>query len=213
MQKTKTMTKKLLITLFIIALFASCGTRSGNNVCTCTDGVMIDGVCWATRNVDMPGTFAENPESLGMLFEWNRRSGWNAVDRYVEGWGMGYYYPIPIGTKWYAENDPCPTGWRVPTREELLALENAKNSERVRRNGAYGRLFGIYPHQIFLPTAGYRSHSNGALNFAGIGGSGYYWSSTAYRESRAWSLSFFWDKSEVFSSLRSRGKSIRCVAK
>ena len=40
-----------------------------------TDGVVINGVRWATRNVDKPGTFAANPEDAGMLYQWNRKVG------------------------------------------------------------------------------------------------------------------------------------------
>ena len=47
---------------------------------TTDEGVEIDGIIWATRNVDAPGTFAENPEDTGMLFQWNRRVGWSATD-------------------------------------------------------------------------------------------------------------------------------------
>jgi len=38
-------------------------------------GVVINGVKWATRNVDKPGTFVANPEDFGMLYQWNRRVG------------------------------------------------------------------------------------------------------------------------------------------
>ena len=79
--------KKITITLSILALLASCGTRGDNNCPTTHDyGVLINGVRWATRNVDTPDTFAENPESAGMLFQWNRRKGWNAADEEVENW-------------------------------------------------------------------------------------------------------------------------------
>jgi len=32
------------------------------------EGVIIDGVKWATRNVDVPGTFASSPEAPGMFY-------------------------------------------------------------------------------------------------------------------------------------------------
>jgi len=34
-------------------------------------GVIINGIKWATRNVDMPGTFAANPEDAGMFYQWD----------------------------------------------------------------------------------------------------------------------------------------------
>ena len=42
--------------------------------------VIINGVKWATCNVDAPGTFAAAPESAGMFYQWNRKIGWSATD-------------------------------------------------------------------------------------------------------------------------------------
>lgn len=47
--------------------------------------VEINGVCWATRNVDAPGTFTQNPEDAGMLYQWNRKTAWNVTDSIVMG--------------------------------------------------------------------------------------------------------------------------------
>ena len=33
---------------------------------TTDPGVMINGIKWATRNIDEPGTFADNPEDVGI---------------------------------------------------------------------------------------------------------------------------------------------------
>ena len=54
---------------------------------TTDPGVHINGVVWATRNVDTPGTFATRPESAGMLYRWNRRIGWSATDPIVDSNG------------------------------------------------------------------------------------------------------------------------------
>ena len=40
--------------------------------------VVINGVRWATCNVDAPGNFAANPEDAGMFYQWNRKVGWSA---------------------------------------------------------------------------------------------------------------------------------------
>ena len=53
-------------------LFLAFGTATVAAQTTCPEGgVLINGVCWATRNVDAPGTFAENPEDPGMMYQWN----------------------------------------------------------------------------------------------------------------------------------------------
>ena len=156
--------KILLTTILSILLFASCSAlrRTAFDPATHDEGVVINGVRWATRNVDMPGTFAPAPESFGMFYQWNRNVAWNATDEEVEGWDN----TRAEGTKWYAENDPCPKGWRVPTFEELESLRNA-GSTWTSQNGVYGRIFGIAPYQIFLPFAGFRYSSDGSL--LGIG--------------------------------------------
>ena len=218
MQKTKNMNKKifsLTTTLLLVLLFASCGARGGNNAaknedkCACLGGVMINGVCWATRNVDAPGTFTENPEDAGLFFQWNRKKGWNVTEE--EGWWSSET-TIIWGTEWYAENDPCPQGWRVPTRRELEQLQRA-SSEWTNKNGVYGRLFGTAPNQIFLPAA--KSLRGG--RFVHLLEHGSYWSRTQNNRSRdsvAWSFTF--DASDylwVIAMHKSLGYNIRCVAK
>ena len=202
--------KKSIITLFILALFASCGTRGDNNaqqpICPTTHdyGVLINGIRWATRNVDMPGTFAETPESFGMLFQWNRKKAWNAIDELVEDWAFSF----STGTKWYAENDPCPKGWRVPTENELRSLQEA-GSEWTSQNGVYGHLFGTAPYQLFLPAAGWRGLRNGTL--LNVGTWGNYWGARGYT-AYAWNLWIDINGSFLDAySLRSLGFSIRCV--
>jgi uncharacterized protein (TIGR02145 family) len=168
-------------------------------------GVVINGIRWATRNVNAPGTFANNPEDSGMFFQWNRRRAWNATNENVRGWNRS----VPTGTKWEKENDPCPVGWRVPTEEELQSLNNA-GSEWTIRNDVNGRLFGTASNQIFLPVAGRRANSNGTLLHTDEVGS--YWSSAQSTNQNA---SFLWllnDSGSMSDTNRSSGLSIRCVS-
>ena len=135
--------KKLFYTfalLFIAsALFLGCGARRANNataVCEISDVVLINGVAWATRNVERPGVFAATPESRGGHFTW--------ADRH----------------------NVCPAGWRLPTQEELLLLQDADYRWTV-RSGIAGRLFGMPPNQIFLPAAGWRDN-NRSVHYSAI---------------------------------------------
>ena len=111
-------------TILFLSAVLIFGLVSCNNATS--DSVEINGVRWATRNVETPGTFARNPESAGGFFTWDE-----------------------------AQN-ACPRGWRLPTREELVSLQRAAGGKWTARSGVNGRTFGIAPNQIFLPAAGLR---------------------------------------------------------
>ena len=202
----KTLSKFFAIGL-VISLFSACGTSRRKNPATHDEGVVIRGVRWATRNVDMPGTFAQNPEDFGMFFQWNRKKGWNVVGE-VEGWDSS----IPTGTAWYAENDPCPPGWRVPTLDELQSLRIA-GSRWATKNNVNGRFFGDEENFIFLPAVGWRYGGNDSIHVSGY--SGGYWSNSNQHSGsgRARFMAFFSFDTLMPDTPRNNGRNIRCVAK
>ena len=223
--------KKTAHIVFIISItliaFSCSALRNRRN--TTDEGVVINGVVWATRNVDAPGTFAQNPEDAGMLFQWNRKKAWTTTDD-ITGWDSS----LPDGTTWKSENDPCPPGWRVPTEAEFYSLKNSV-SIWTTKNGVNGRLFGDTPNQLFFPAAGWRD-TNGGFIFAGIHGG--YWSNTQGISAREEELAYL-DPDDtdladmlrqgdilfardfvfvdglvsILNNHRERGFSIRCVAK
>ena len=193
--------------------------QAGEKTATCeveVDGVLINGVIWATRNVDMPGTFALTPESSGMFYQWNRNVGWSSTDPIKNSnngtaWDSSY----ATGTTWYLENDPCPFGWRVPNSVELHSLRDAGHTWVVNWNntGVNGRLFGTAPYQIFLPAAGSRVGWSGVLT--NVGWFGNYWSSTQFDSTSTHARALDINSSIAGLDLaweRRRGLSIRCVA-
>ena len=206
------MTTKKHFILFALSIttlmFNACGRQSTQQAKSPTYdiGVVINGVRWATSNVDAPGTFAKNPEDAGMLFQWNRRKGWCATNE-TEGWDES----TPTGTAWYAENDPCPQGWRVPSADELRSLHDSGHEwvSNWDDTDINGRVFGTYPNQIFLPAAGSRI-TDGTLNAVDAGGG--YWSSTQFNSTRAINLWFSNISSGVSDLRRVYGFSVRCVA-
>lgn len=114
--------------------------------------------------------------------------------------------------------DPCPAGYRLPTRQEWENVLQYNNItligywENSHTNYTSGIRIG---EKLFLPAAGYRSHGpyNGELN--GRGSSGNYWSSTGTKEGTAWAVSFsganeFWV--EVEDHDMEWGYCIRCIA-
>jgi len=176
------------------------------------ESVEINGVFWATRNVDMPGTFAANWEDAGMFYQWNRKIGWSSTNPMVNSnGGTTWNNSIPTGTTWEKANDPCPTGWRVPTKEELESLVNA-GSQWTTIYGVKGRIFGSGVASLFLPAAGSRYSYDGTLG--NVGSNGYYWSSSPRPDfsKGAYNVHFSEGNANMGGYTRSFGHSVRCVA-
>ena len=175
---------------------------------TSEQGVIINGVRWATRNVAAPSTFAAKPEDAGMFYQWNRKKAWSPTGA-VTGWDSS----IPSGTAWIKANDPSPAGWRVPTFDEIKKLLDANKvrNEWTTQNGVKGKKFTdrATGNSLFLPTVGYLDNDNGTLAKAGT--NGYYWSSTQNGSSFAYFLFFYGDYVNWFDDGRHFGRSVRSV--
>ncbi len=135
-------------------------------------------------------------------------TGWNTTDAANGAWSDA------IKTA----NDPCPTGFRVPTRAQWDAVLNTSLNTRsyVGTNWtssstdySAGLRIGTGSSGLFLPAAGLRDDSYGTL--LSRGGVGYYWSSTE-DGSYAWFLSFSNGYAFTGSGYRTNGLSVRCVA-
>ncbi|WP_337050797.1 FISUMP domain-containing protein [Elizabethkingia meningoseptica] len=115
------------------------------------------------------------------------------------------------------DNDPCPEGYRVPTRAQWQAvIDNNPNVERVgswANDGNYTTaLYFRNPSNVrtlMLPAAGYRSYTDGTLSSRGY--YGLYWGSSE-ATSYAYYLHFFSSSVNVYTSYRTYGFSVRCVA-
>jgi len=197
-------------------------------------GVVINGVRWATRNLDIGGQFVANPEDDGALFQWGRRadghesrtSGTTTTLSDTDTPAHGDFILPPEepydwrnpqnDNLWGATktaNDPSPAGWRVPTVEELesLADETYVTWKWTTENGVNGyrctdKATGA---SLFLPAAGDRSDSSGTLGYAGTYGS--YWSSTP---NGSFACYLVFDSGFFRDSINGRalGFSVRCVA-
>ena len=197
-----------LFSLLLIGNFILIGCNSDDNLDPITQvdvGVVINGVRWATRNVDRPGHFAATPESPGMLYQWNRRTAFPTTGEVTDWNRTG-----ATGTSWERQNDPCPPGWRVPTLTEWNSL--IANSSWTTRYGVSGRLFGVEPYQIFLPTTTTRYHVDGRLTNVGVQGN--YWSATPQSGTANARNLFFGSGNNVSMAAfeRANGLSVRCVA-
>jgi len=171
--------------------------------------VLINGVKWATCNVNTPGRFAAKPEDAGMFYQWNSIIGWSATDPMISSNGGTHWSSFGAeGEIWKKANDPCPMGWRVPTTAELHSLAGA-SSKWTTQNGVNGRLFGSDKPFLFLPAAGNRNHNNGTTGNTGTHGQ--YWSSSG-DGANAFYLYFYDANIHANSSAnRAYGFSVRCV--
>ena len=235
--KMKKYTYLFCLLLAASILFTSCREREEDTpeneepyVSSSLDGVVINGVRWATRNVDAPGTFAASPERAGMFFQWSRRKGWPATGD-VTDWDETH----PTSAYWTRAKDPCPVGWRIPTIQEFILLSEAttgttfdsyeyhyfwisRNWERHwvenwRNTGANGWILGVAPNFIFLPAAGLRNW-RGVLQEVGVFAN--YWSSTVENEWREPGGMSVWTSSGLgigtIGNFGPSAMSIRCVA-
>jgi len=151
-------------------------------------GVVINGVRWATRNVGAPGAFASSPCDDGGYYQFNK----GTTDFLF---GDDYWNSVYANSDtWLPANDPSPAGWRVPTFDEIKKLLdiNYVTYEWIDNNGLTGGKFTdkATGNSIFLPAAGWRfSYGGGTL--WDVGWMSYYWSSTVYDAVDTYILYFY----------------------
>lgn len=172
-------------------------------------GVVINGVTWATSNVDESGTFAQTPESTGKLFQWSRVTSWMAENGEIgKAWQT-----FPEDQQEWIANNPFPAGWRAPNAKEWdRLLDKVKvKAEWTKQNGVDGVKFTDLENNnsIFLPAAGERDPMKGAYKNGGIVGN--YWGYTK-SSNAVYGLTFNAKKfqGKKFPDLDA-GYSVRCV--
>jgi len=186
----------------------------------CGGAVNIGGAVWACSNVDAPGTFAATSSNFGMIYQFNRITGWSGTAATVSGWNS----TADPATLWAAVNDPCPTGWRVPTGQELIDLTNQPN---VQITAAQASALGLSPAaqgiiygtssvpttfnpvaHLFLPTPtnGWRNWNGGGLSYGT-----YYWANNKIYVRLEWNAQWNVINPVPNSGSGNQGFSVRCV--
>lgn len=96
------------------------------------------------------------------------------------------------------KNNPCPTGYRIPTCAEWKA---EWKSWKPGKSGAF-------QSPLRLPEAGLRGSTRG--HFLSVGEYGLYWSSTP-NGSKSCGIYFYQSDVGTYSYFRGRGLSVRCI--
>jgi uncharacterized protein (TIGR02145 family) len=180
---------------------------------------------WGKRGPDTTGNStldwqtATNAASLGFasaptVGSTTPSGTWSSTSATDYSWNVDENNPVKV-----TANDPCPTGYRVPTRNEWVAVDTYNTAFRTGTFDAATSVFGNALHYgpvdtsiklLTLPAAGLRLSTSGALSSRGSNGS--YWSSTE-KSSGAYCFDFY--SSSVYRSNdfnRAYGFSVRCIA-
>lgn len=193
------------------------------------DVLSTTGATWMDRNLgaSQQATSSTDAASYGDLYQWGRFSeghqcrtssttstnattavpnepnpSWDGL--FITEPNSPYDWLTPQdGTLWQGTNgtnNPCPTGYRLPTETELLD-EFSSWAPNYNATGAYAS-------PLKLPVAGYRLYSGGSLS--DVGSFGYYCSSTVNGIYLRY-LGFYSSNAQIGSWNRAGGYSLRCL--
>ncbi|UCA61754.1 hypothetical protein KB553_09530 [Chryseobacterium rhizoplanae] len=176
-----------------------------------------------TQDPDVP-----SQAIMGSYYQWGKKnpvataytsaaaiSGWSTASAADKSWNSGTE-AVPVKTS----NDPCPDGFRVPTRNEWVSFNTNSTTSIIGtwvttanggdNNFTAARKFVNNGSTLTFPTAGNRLNSTGAL--VSRAGYGYYWSSTE-NSTNAYSLYFNSTTiNPAFYNNRTYGFSVRCIS-
>ena len=152
-----------------------------------------NGECWMDRNLGAPqvATAYNDSANYGDLFQWGRSdedghqirtSGVTTTlstsdnpghSNFIYDMGSPYYWRSPQKDNlWQGVsgiNNPCPSGWRIPTETEL----DTERASWSQQNSA-----GAFASPLKLTAGGSRRRVDAVISLAGI--FGYYWSSVIF---------------------------------
>jgi uncharacterized protein (TIGR02145 family) len=163
-------------------------------------------------------SFNDN-QSYGFYYQWGRLTDGHQIsnspsvttlspvddpgtNRFIRSNAQPYDWRSPQNnTLWQGpefSNNPCPEGWRVPTRQEWID-ESSTWSPQNR--------VGAFNSPLKMSSGGFRSQG---ASLASVGTSGNYWSSTPANPSSFY-FTFGQFSIDTFGELRAVGLPIRCI--
>jgi uncharacterized protein (TIGR02145 family) len=181
------------------------------------------GKIWMDRNLgaSRAATSSNDANSYGDLYQWGRRSDGHQCrtspttytpssidqptnDNFILTNTAPNDWRTPQNTNLWqgvnGVNNPCPTGYRLPTETEI-------NAERL--SWSANTSAGAFASLLKLPVAGGRLYfQSGSLT--SVNSTGYYWSSTV-SDTNSQYINFTGTWSEIFNSRRAYGFSVRCI--
>ena len=209
---------------FWIEICGTGGYPSGAVFCGSGGTAVVDvttstGKTWMDRNLGATqvATSSTDANSYGDLYQWGRgadghqcrtsatTSTLSSTDQpghgdfilAAEDWRSSANTNLWQGVN--GVNNPCPSGYRIPTETEL----NAERLSWSSNNSA-----GAFASPLKLPLAGYRGSYPPAIN--NVGTYGFYWSSTV-SSTNSRSLFFDSSSSSMGTNYRRFGYSVRCL--
>ncbi len=111
----------------------------------------------------------------------------NSTKKAIALMNTGALCPEDYGKYYTFKNQASelPSGWNVPTRDELTAL--ISSATWTTQNGVNGRSGTIEGKTLFLPAAGFKDNDN---DLSLVSTFGYYWSSEIYTTDVAYAYSY-----------------------
>lgn len=215
------------------ATFSQPSFHSNSSFCDGVPTAVVDvlnpvtGKIWMDRNLgaSRAATSATDTEAYGDLYQWGRRadghqcrnsvitastSSTNTPNHgdFIIANNVPFDWRAPQNNNLWqgvnGVNNPCPEGYRPPTRPELL--EERASWENTNTNGAYNS-------PLKFTRAGGRDRINGPL--IDVGSRGYYWTSTTadeFTSAQSTHRLRIDGGGSFFSTLgRANGYSIRCI--
>jgi uncharacterized protein (TIGR02145 family) len=181
------------------------------------------GKTWMDRNLgaSQAATSSTDVNSYGDLYQWGRRadghqcrtsattSTLSSIDQPAHGdFILAPYASLDWRSPQNANlwqgvngvNNPCPSGYRIPTETEL---------EAERLSWSQNNSVGAFASQLKLPVPGRRNFSDGL--FSVVGSDGFYWSSSVI-DTYTLSLNGFGTFSaNIWEDVRANGHAVRCL--